>query len=102
MYIPLNDDLSVNLCSILIVNMSAASTIGPVAMALGWLFSLEAIAPAMVSVGHAPSRPKPAGLAAGWVRGMMAPVNNPPVGSDPVAVPGHLALAPSSPLQYGL
>src|SRR5712691_10557508 len=101
MYSPLNDHLSVNLCSALIVNMSAASTMGPVAMALGWLFSLEAIGPAMLSVGHAPSRPKPSGLAAGCVRGMMAPVNSPPVASEPVPVAGHLALA-TPPRQYGL
>src|SRR4030095_7504109 len=102
MYSPLNDDLSVNLCSILIVNMSAASTMGPVAMALGRLFSLEAIGPAMLSVGHLLSGPKPAECAAGWVRGMMAPVNNPPVASDPVPVAGHLALAAVRPRQYGL
>src|SRR5436190_10489844 len=101
MYNPLNDDVFVNLCSILIVNMSAASTIGPVAMALGWLFSFEAIGPAMLSVGHAPSRPKPAALAAGWFRGMMAPVNRPPVAIDPVPVAGHLAFA-TPPRQYGL
>ena len=90
-----------NLCSALIVNMSALSTIGPVAAALGWLFSLPAIGPPIVSVGQASSSPKPAGLAAGWVRGMMAPVNRPPVASEPVPVAGHLALA-APPRQYGL
>ena len=81
--------------------MSAESTIGPVALAFGSLFSLPAIAPAIVCVGQAPSSPKPAALAAGWVRGMTAPVNSPPVARDPVPVAGHLALA-APPRQYGL
>src|SRR5215216_6423472 len=81
--------------------MSAASTIGPVAIALGRPFSFEVIGPAMVSVGHAPRTPKPAGFAAGCVRGMMPPVNRPPVASDPVPVARHLAFA-TPPRQYGL
>src|SRR6185436_8490099 len=101
MYIPLTEQVFVNLCSALIVNMSAASTIGPVAMAFGSPFSFAAIGPAMVSVGHAPRMPKPAAFAAGWVRGMMPPVKRPPVASDPVPVAGHLALA-APPRQYGL
>src|SRR5262245_52868199 len=101
MYRPLIDQVSVNLCDAFTVNMSAASTIGPVALALGSLFSLVAIGPAMVCVGHAFSSPKPAALAAGCVRGMIAPVNSPPVASDPVPVAGHFALA-TPPRQYGL
>src|SRR5688572_2614376 len=101
MYRPLIVHVSLNLCSAFTVNMSAESTIGPVALALGSLFSLPAIAPAIVCVGQAPSNPKPAGLAAGCVRGMMAPVNSPPVASEPVPVAGHLVLA-TPPRQYGL
>src|SRR5688572_9520827 len=101
MYKPLMLQVSVNLCSALKVNMSAESTIGPVALAFGSLFSLPAIAPAIVCVGQAPSSPKPAAFAAGCVRGMMAPVNSPPVASEPVPVAGHLALA-EPPRQYGL
>src|SRR5262245_30693890 len=101
MYSPLIDHVSENRCSALTVNMSAASTIGPVASALGSLFSLEAIGPAMVWVGHAPSRPNPAGLAAGCVRGMIALVNSPLVASDPVPVAGHFAVA-TPPRQNGL
>ena len=41
------------------------------------------------------------GLAAGWLCGMIPPVNSPPVSSDPVPVAGHFALT-MPPRQYGL
>ena len=44
---------------------------------------------------------RPVWLTAGWVSGMIAFVNNPPVAIDPVPVAGHFALA-TPPRQYGL
>ena len=74
---------------------------GPVAEAFGRLFSFVPIGPPIVSVGHAPSRPKPAAFAAGCPRGIVAFVNRPPVAIDPVPVAGHFAFA-TPPRQYGL
>src|SRR5438128_1638291 len=94
MYNPLKEDLSLNLCSTLMVNMSAASTRNPVPTAFGWKSSFEPIGPLIVSVGHSLRMLSPTWLTAGWVSGMIALVKSPPVAIDPVPVAGHLALAP--------
>src|SRR5213594_2721084 len=101
MYRPLNDDLSENLCSALIVNISALSTRNPVPMAFGSKFSLDAIGPLIVSVGHNARMFRPTWLTAGCVSGIVALVNNPPVAIDPVPVAGHLELA-TPPRHHGL
>src|SRR5712671_3639220 len=101
MYSPLNDDLSVNLCSALIVNMSAMSTMRAVPIAFGSLFSLAAIGPWIVSVGHWRRMFRPTWLTAGCVSGMIPPVNRPPVAIDPDPVAGHRVFA-APPRHHGL
>src|SRR5207237_6267420 len=101
MYRPLSDDLSVNLCSALNVNMSAMSTRKPVPIAFGWLFSFCAIGPLVVSVGQSLRMFNPTWLTAGCVSGMIALVNRPPVASDPVPVAGQRAFA-TPPRHHGL
>src|SRR5262245_12271613 len=74
--------------------MSASSTRRAVSLAFGLPSSLSAIErPLTVCVGHAFSMLKPTVFAAGWVGGMIAPVNSPPVAIDPVPVAGQRALA---------
>ena len=71
----------------------------PVVLTLTWLSSLGPIGlPRVSTVGYALRRLKPTWLAAGWVRGMIPPVNSPPVSIDPVPVAGHRALA--APLRH--
>src|SRR3981189_3086411 len=101
MYRPLNDDLSENLCSALIVNMSALSTRNPVPMAFGSKSSFPAIGPLIVSVGPSLGMLRPTPRPPGCVSGTIALVNNPPVAIDPVPVAGHLALA-APPRHHGL
>src|SRR3954447_16860036 len=101
MYRPLSDDLSVNLCSALNVHISALSTMKDVPLALVLPFSFCAIGPLMVSVGHSLRMFRPVWLTAGWVRGMIALVNSPPLAIEPVPVAGHLALT-EPPRHHGL
>src|SRR5262245_16835934 len=101
MYSPLSDALSVNLCSALNVHIIALSTMNAVPLALGLSFSLSAIGPLIVSVGHCLRMFRPVWLTAGCVSGMIALVNNPPVAIDPVPVAGQRALA-TPPRHHGL
>ncbi len=101
MYMPLNDDLALNLCSALNVYMIALSTTKAVPLAFGFPSSLFAIGPWIVWVGHSFSMFKPVWLTAGCVSGMIPPVKSPPVASDPVPVARHRALA-TPPRHHGL
>ena len=79
--------------------MSASSTSRAVSLTFGLPSSLSPIErPLTVCVGQAFRMLKPTVLAAGCVRGMIAPVNSPPVASDPVPVAGQRALA--APLRH--
>src|SRR5215467_11813829 len=101
MYSPLSDDLSLNLCSILIVNMSAMSTRNPVPIAFGSKFSFCDMGPLIVWSGQSLRMFSPTWLTAGWFSGMVALVNSPPVAIDPVPVAGHLEFA-TPPRHHGL
>src|SRR6185295_9663632 len=98
MYMPLSDDLSLNLCSPLKVHINALSTMNAVPLALVLPSSFCAIGPLIVSVGHSLRMLRLVWLTAGCVSGMMPPVNSPPVAIEPVPVAGHLALA--APLRH--
>ena len=100
MYMPESDQLSVNLCSTLIVYMSARSTVRAVSLAFGWPSSLPSKArPLTVLVGQSEVIAAAAGLSAGWPCGMMPPANS-GVASEPLPVAGHRALLTPS-RQYG-
>src|SRR5262245_1058507 len=101
MYMPLNDDLSLNLCSALNVYMIALSTTKAVPLAFGLPSAFCAIGPWIVEVGHPLRMFRPVGLTAGCVSGIMPPVKRPPVASDPVPVAGQYALA-APPRHHGL
>src|SRR5437899_9455334 len=101
MYRPLSENLSVNLCSILTVNIPALSTRNPVPFALWLPSSFWAIGPLIVWSGHSFRMLSPAWLTAGWLSGMIALVNRPFVASEPVPVAGHLAFV-TPPRHHGL
>src|SRR3954447_8616743 len=101
MYRPLNDDLSVNLCSPLNVHIIASSTTNAVPLALVLPSSFCAIGPLIVSVGQVLRMLSPVWLTAGCVNGMTAPVNKPPLAIDPVPVAGRRAFA-TPPRHHGL
>src|SRR5215212_1655806 len=101
MYMPLSDDLSVNLCSPLNVYIIALSTMKEVPLALVLPSSFCSIGPLIVSVGHNLRMFRPVWLTAGCVSGICAPVNSPPVAIDPVPVAGQRALA-TPPRHHGL
>src|SRR5215211_5511215 len=98
MYMPLSDDLSVNLCSPLNVYIIALSMMNDVPLALVLPSSFCSIGPVIVSVGHSLRMLRPVWLTAGCVNGICAPVNRPPVAIEPVPVAGQRALA--TPLRH--